>query len=78
MHKLDRINMRLATVGGHGVDYSKNDIQMIDHIISKLPAAQYKHFTIAYENGKMLSLTLNKFQDKVKQYWRKTSKAKTK
>ena len=76
MHKLDWINMRLATVGRQGVDYLKNNIQMFDHIINKLPPAQYKHFTAASEIGRMLSLTLNKFQDKVKQYWRENIKSK--
>ena len=68
--------MRLASVGGHSADYPKNDIQMIDHIIHKLPSAQYKHFTAAYEIGGMSTLTLKKFLDKVKQYWRKNVKSK--
>ena len=70
MHKLDQYNMRLATVGGIGVDYSKNNIQMIDHIVNKLPNTHYKHFTTAYGLGSMSGLTLTDFQDKVRSYWK--------
>ena len=63
--KLDQFNMRLATNGGAGIDYSKNDTQMIYNIIIKLPKCHYRHFTTVYEIGGMLSLSWGSYQDKV-------------
>ena len=76
MHKLDQINIRLATVGGQGADYSKSSIQKIDHIINKLPAAQYKHFTTAYVVGGMLTLNLNKYKTRSSNIGEKMSRTK--
>ena len=61
MHKLDQINILLAMVGGPGVDYLKNDTQMTDHIINKLPPAQYKHLNTVSGIRGMMSLTLIQF-----------------
>ena len=74
MQRLDRLNMRLATIGGPSVDYSKNEIQMIDHIIKKLPVMNYRHFTTVYGIGGMSGLALTDFQEKVHTYWRNNIK----
>src|SRR5688572_4987695 len=47
LQQLDRYNARLQSIGGSTANYGKNDVQMIQHILSKLPKKIYRPFTTA-------------------------------
>lgn len=76
MQNLSRFNSRLALIGGRSVSYSKNDLQMVDFILNKLPKSNYEPFITAFGITGSSQITLGDFQSKVRHYWRNSIKGK--
>ena len=73
MQELDRYNARLHSIRA---TYARDDVQMIQHILNKLPKTLYRPFTttIMIQTTSTSPMSLATFHDKVSQFWRNNVK----
>src|SRR5688572_11995025 len=73
MQQLNQYNARLQAIQ---TTYARDNVQMIQHILNKLPKALYLSFIITIMIQDTTTMTLEVFQDKVMQYWRNNVKSR--
>ena len=61
-----RLNARLKAIK---TTYGKEDVQIMSHILSKLPRHLYELFITNYELQGYSSVTLHDFQTKLRDFW---------
>src|SRR6476646_2017624 len=69
-----KLNSRLASIKA---SYGKEDLQIISHVLSKLPRELYELFITNYEINGFSKVPLHVFQTKLQDFWSRHVKNKT-